>query len=416
MTEAMTSGEARFETARWLLSAPAVRERSRALFARIEDGASEHFTFNPDALPAIAELVADLTRERFPDLAVPVHSRFRHFEAGGHDRFAGLAAARDWTSYEDAARAMGDLAIVSVLLDAGAGPDWRYSEAATGETYARSEGLAVASLAMFAAGTFSAVPTDPLRVDAAALADLGADEFAAGFQIGPQNPLEGADGRRALLARLAEELRSAPDLFAVEDDPRPGGIVDALALEAVDGVLPAPAILAAVLEGLGPIWPSRLSLGGIPLGDTWVHPALGDGTEGSDLVPFHKLSSWLSYSLLEPLAVRGLTVTELDALPGLAEYRNGGLLVDGGALVLREPQPEPLPVDAPLVVEWRAATVTLLDRLAPMVRERLGGEAEVLPLASILEGGTWLAGRRLAKDKRADGGPPIAIISDGTVF
>lgn len=407
---------AEIEAARYLLSARAVRERSALLFDRIEDGTSSNFAFVPDALPKIADRVATVTRERYPDLAVPLHARFRHFEVGGLDRFASLAAAREWTSPEEAARAMGDLAIVSVLLDAGAGPTWRYREAATGEVAGRSEGLALASFAMFAAGSFSAVPADPLRVDAAALETITAEEFADGFQIEADNPLDGADGRRDLLAKLAEATRLAPDLFASEDDPRPGGLIDALAAEAEDGTLPASAILEAVLEGLGPIWPSRLSLGGVPLGDAWTHPALAEPGPGGDIVPFHKLSTWLSLSLIEPLVVRGIDVTDLDRLPGLAEYRNGGLFVDGGALKVLAPPAAPLPVDDPLIVEWRAATVTLLDRLAPMVRERLGTTPEALPLAAILEGGTWATGRLLAAEARPDRSPPIAIVSDGTVF
>ncbi|ORE95743.1 hypothetical protein ATO13_02755 [Stappia sp. 22II-S9-Z10] len=404
------------EAARDLLTAKAVRERSAALFARIAEGKSEHFRYDPAAMPALADRVAAVTRERYPDLAVPLHARFRHFESPGLDRFASLAAVREWATPEEAARAMGDLAIVSVLLDAGAGPAWRYREAATGEVAGRSEGLALASFAMFAGGSFSAVPADPLRADAAALELVGEEEFASGFQITADNPLDGAEGRRALLARLAEATRSAPDLFATEDDPRPGGLVDALAAEAVDGRLPAATILEMVLEGLAPIWPSRLTLGGIALGDAWRHPALGDGTIGSDIVPFHKLSTWLSLSLVEPLIVRGVDVVDLDALPGLAEYRNGGLFVDGGALTLVQPPAAPLPVDHPLIVEWRAATVTLLDTITPMVRERLDVTPDTLPLASVLEGGTWATGRLLAAEKRPDKTPPIAIISDGTVF
>ena len=64
------------------------------------------------------------------------------------------------------ARAEFDLAIVSVLLDAGAGPDWHYRDAATGIVSGRSEGLALASLRMFEAGAFSNDPNDPLRADA----------------------------------------------------------------------------------------------------------------------------------------------------------------------------------------------------------------------------------------------------------
>ena len=418
MSEADAPDDAELEAAHALLTAAAVKDRTGKLFSLIEDNRSANFTFDADALPAIADKVAGLTRSRFPSLDVPFHSRWRHFEVGGHDRFASLAAAREWSSAAEAARAMGDLAIVSVLLDAGAGPRWRYTEAATGDVVGRSEGLALASFAMFASGAFSAVPADPLRVDAAGLESLTDEEFRAGFQIGPDNPLDGAEGRRALLTDLANALRFAPDLFASEDDPRPGGLIDALAAEAGDSPLPAQTILSFVLEGLSPIWPSRISLAGVPLGDTWRHPALDGGTPGDDLVPFHKLSTWLSLSLIEPLATRGVEVVALDALPGLAEYRNGGLFVDGGALVLRDPEAAAIPhtVDEPLVVEWRAATVTLLSRLAPMVRERLGVSEADMPLASILEGGTWLAGRQLAQSERPDGSPPITITSDGTVF
>ncbi len=73
-------------------------------------------------------------------------------------------------------------------------------------------------------------------------------------------------------------------------------------------------------------------------------------------------------------------------------------------------------VGAPLVVEWRALTVALLDALAPLVRTRLGVSAAAFPLAKVLEGGTWAAGRKLARERRADGGPPIKVVSDGTVF
>ena len=50
------------------------------------------------------------------------------------------------------------------------------------------------------------------------------------------------------------------------------------------------------------------------------------------------------------------------------------------------------------------------------VRERLGMSEQAFPLARVLEGGTWAAGRRLARERRPDGGPPIPVLSDGTVF
>ena len=72
--------------------------------------------------------------------------------------------------------------------------------------------------------------------------------------------------------------------------------------------------------------------------------------------------------------------------------------------------------DDTLVVEWRALTVALLDRVAARVRERLGMDVRTLPLASVLQGGTWTAGRRIAAELRAGGGPPLRVASDGTLF
>jgi hypothetical protein len=99
----------------------------------------------------------------------------------------------------------------------------------------------------------------------------------------------------------------------------------------------------------------------------------------------------------------------------LPEYRNGGLLLDTGVLHLRDPgfAEATWSVGDELVVEWRALTVALLDELAPLVRRHL--EAPELPLACVLEGGTWAAGRELAGRLR-DGRPPLLIDSDGTVF
>jgi hypothetical protein len=191
-----------------------------------------------------------------------------------------------------------------------------------------------------------------------------------------------------------------------------------LAKLAYGGKLPAPTILAELLQQLGPIWPSRLTLGGIPLGDCWKHPALTTADATNGLVPLHKLSQWLAYSLIEPLQTAGITVTDIDGLTGLAEYRNGGLFVDIGVLAFRDPESAQREheVASPLVVEWRALTVALLDRVADGLRHRLGLDATSMPLAKILEGGTWAAGRLLARERRADASPPVKIISDGTVF
>jgi hypothetical protein len=406
------------EAARRLLSAAAVRERAHGLLRHGLDGQLDHFTVDRERLDACADEVVATTRANYPDLNIPFHSRWRHFAAGGIDRWPTVAETADWADAAALTRAAFDLAIISVLLDAGAGPDWRYHEGRTGEIYARSEGLAVASFDMFIGGVFSRRADDPWRVDSDALMALGTDELARGFQVRIDNPLVGLEGRAALLNRLGQVVADNAGVFGQADAPRPGGLFDVLAGEAGQGGVAAPRILEVLLQHLGPIWPGRIRLGGIDLGDTWRHPlaAAEDGTDG--LVPFHKLSQWLAYSLIEPLEWAGVTVTNVDGLTGLPEYRNGGLFIDAGVLRLKNPAEAGAThaVESRLVVEWRALTVALLDEIAPLVREKLGLDPRAFPLAKILEGGTWATGRRLARERRADGAPPLTVISDGTVF
>jgi hypothetical protein len=177
-------------------------------------------------------------------------------------------------------------------------------------------------------------------------------------------------------------------------------------------------ILDVLLDALGPIWPGRYALGDVALGDTWRHSKVVVGDASDGFMPLHKLSQWLAYSLIEPLVWAGLTVTDLDGLTGLAEYRNGGLMIDIGLLKPRDSLAlrRPHKADTEFVVEWRGLTVALLDQIADGVRKRLSRTPQTFPLACVLEGGTWSAGRKIAREKRPDGSPPVAIESDGTVF
>ena len=405
--------------ARALLSAQAVRRAGDRVLQLALGTGLDDWTVDLDRLSITADFVADVIKQRYPSLDVPVHSRWRHFVLEGHDLWAALARDARWNSAEARARAAFDLVITSVLLDAGAGAAWTFrDEEHTGLVVARSEGLALASLRWFASGSLSDAQTDPYRVDAAALGRGDEPSIERAFQAGETNPLAGLRGRAALLNRLGAAIVSRPDLFAIEDTPRPGGLFDALCLRAVHGRLPAATILEMLLEALGPIWQSRPCLSGVPLGDCWPHPGLEGLRPEDGYVPLHKLSQWLTYSLIEPLEQAGIVVSNLHELTGLAEYRNGGLFIDMGVLAPREVSALSTvhAVGCPFVVGWRALTVALLDRLAPIVGARLGLEHELFPLARMLEGGTWAAGRIVARSKRADGGPPFNVLSDGTVF
>jgi len=384
-----------------LLDPATIRERCANVLAAADAGRTRHFAVDRTALAACASFVAEVTRRRYPTLAIPYHSRWRHFEAGGIDRGAELDRRLFGRSAVEAALARIDLAIVSVLLDAGAGARWSYAERETGERYSRSEGLGVASFRAFMAGAFSA-HADPLRADARALATIDGGALAARFQASETNPIVGLDGRAALLRRLGAASGERPSLAFLPLLERRGDVA-------------AGEILAVLLERFGGIWPQGLALSGRALGDVWPHPHAGGRGASAGYVPFHKLSQWLAYSLFEPIERAGGRVVECDALTGLPEYRNGGLLLDTGVLRLRDPAAasQRHAVASELVVEWRALTVALIDAVARDVRAALGRPD--LPLACVLEGGTWAAGRELARERRG-GEPPLSIDSDGTVF
>ena len=397
-----------------LRTAAAVRERCGMVQRWVADGRSPHFVLDQSRLEAVADYVADVTRAAYPDLVIPYHSRWRHFSAGGIDRWSKLAARSGADPIERARRAV-DLATVSVLLDAGAGDAWRYREQAT--SFARSEGLAIASLDMFRAGGFSSAANDRPRVDHIALESIDGATLARHFQVDAGNPLVGLEQRSALLRRLGAALAERADLFGPAP-ARPGNLVDYF-LSIADGKrLPASTVLATLLQGLASIWPSALVVDGFAVGDAGMHPAVRTGDQTDRIVPFHKLSQWLTYSLLEPLEHAGLAVERLDELTALPEYRNGGLLVDLGVIRSRQAIDPRLrhEVSSELIVEWRALTVALMDPVVDLVRAKLGlGAAFTMP--HMLQGGTWSAGRKIALALRPPDGPsPLPVAADGTVF
>jgi Protein of unknown function (DUF1688) len=396
----------------YLRSPVAIRSRCGQLFQNAVSGNSRYFDCDLAPMNHAADYVIDVIRSEYPNLQIPFHSRWRHFEAGGIKRLEQLDSLLAKLSPHSKAIAKFDLAIISVLLDAGAGSNWYYYEPVTNLGFKRSEGLAVASFQMFCQGAFSSDKTSKMCVDAQKLQDFTEADLVQGFQIRPDNPLVGVTGRLQLLQKLGKVLTALPEYFG--ENPRPGNLVNYLVGKVNDNKIEAATVFDAVLSSLSEIWSGRQSIAGVNLGDVWHHPDVAD----DGFVPFHKLSQWLTYSLLEPLQELGIEITGLDQLTGLPEYRNGGLCID---LELLRPKHSDIlhtshSVESPVIVEWRALTVMLLDEIAACVREKLSMSTEELPLVKILQGGTWTAGRKIAAEKRADGVPPIQILSDGTVF
>ena len=464
------------EAIAYLRSPQAIRDRCGQLFELARQDKLSHFRCDLTQLRRVASYVIAVMQEQYPDGQIPFHSRWQHFEVGGVPRLAQLERMLEGLSPVDRAVTQFDLAIVSVLLDAGAGDRWLYCERETDLIFQRSEGLAVASFCMFCQGAFSSHPHRLLQVDARGLQSLSEATLAQGFQVSADNPLVGLAGRVELLQKLGRSLLAYPQMFG-DDNPRPGNLVHYLLQQSHNKQLPAATVLRAVLEGLGNIWPGRIEIAGVNLGDVWHHPALDTNSQlkqaphtthhdaanadaapmrdaapmdgepilppawkpalpptcedaspsaasprttllPDSLVPFHKLSQWLTYSLLEPLQELGLEIVGLDDLTGLPEYRNGGLCLDLGLLQAKHSDifQHVYSVDSEVVVEWRALTVILLDQIAATIRKQLDLNATQLPLVKILQGGTWSAGRRIAAELRANGVPPMQLQSDGTVF
>lgn len=397
-----------------ILDPATIRERTRRIYDLAMSGGTA-FAVHPEKLSECVDFVLEVTRRNYPDGRIPYHGRYEHFRVGGVDRVALLHSQLASLPPQESVRSLIDLVLVSVLLDAGAGDAWCYREAGNGHgTYTRSEGLAVASLDLFKSGAFSHDSARPFQVTAAGLERLTPEKLAQGFQVTDSNPLAGLEGRFALLNRLATSLRAYPQYFGAEN-PRPGGLIDALQSRGGrGGKVAAQDILRLLLIGLSRMWPARVTCEGVGLGDAW--PYFGSSPQG--WVPFHKLSQWLTYSLIEPIESAGIAVDGVDRLTGLPEYRNGGLFLDMGVLTLRDPRLADRWLEAgdPAIIEWRALTVQLLDHVGAAVQRKLDKTPQELPLARILQGGTWTAGREVAKRLRPGGPPPLRLKSDGMVF
>ncbi|MEN9629235.1 MAG: hypothetical protein RJA10_2462, partial [Pseudomonadota bacterium] len=316
-----------------------IRARCAAVTQAVAEDRSGWFRLDRSRLPEAAARVVAVMRRRFPDLQIPYHSRWRHFEAGGVDRKAELDAATAHLSPADRARAQFDLTVVSVLLDAGAGPQWSFIERASAalpaaalpvdrvsrddllsmldqatgakaaptdgqapapsepvavaasapadatgvQRHTRSEGLGVASFRAFMAGAFSSDKAQPCRVDAAALRQVDAAVLRAIFQASPSNPLVGLEGRAGLLQRLGDALVAEA---ALDGGPaRPALLFDRLTAGGSASTVSASDLLLHVLQALGPIWTSGSTVMGVRAGDVWEHRWAGASTgAGEDTV------------------------------------------------------------------------------------------------------------------------------------
>ncbi|WPH03770.1 Hypothetical protein R9X50_00665300 [Acrodontium crateriforme] len=433
----------------YLRSIYAVRERTQLVMEKALKNQLHHFTVDMTKFADTAHYVVAIIKRDFePNYSsIPPHGRWQHFDVGGRPRVDQLMAT--WLSSVDAherTRRLIDLFLVSVLLDAGAGTKWQYKSKESGKFFRRSEGLAVASLEMFKMGMFSSDPDQPCQVDSVGLGRLTTERMAKGLQVTEDNPIDGLEGRTNLLIRLGDALLNK-QIFGAE--ARPGNMLDYLLSHPSTRassvpIVPLPTLWDTLMDGLSCIWPAtRTQIDGVSLGDAWPCSSMPSNPNEpwENIVPFHKLTQWLTYSLMVPMQkLTNVHFVGVELMTGLPEYRNGGLLVDTGLLTLKpddtmrgldqyhlnatrqgQPNVEVVPLftaDDDVIVEWRALTVGFLDMLLDKVNDLLNlHDKDKLSLAQMLEAGTWKGGREIAEVSRPNTkGPPIMIQSDGTVF
>ncbi|KAH1553806.1 hypothetical protein KXX57_006474 [Aspergillus fumigatus] len=403
-----------------------VEEAAEAVLQLAEEGRLNHFEYHPDRLQDAVQYVINIIKRDFgPDKyhLIPPHGRWQHFEVGGVSRPESLL--KQWKS--DGANPLEQTR-----------DRWRFTEPDTDIVVGRSEGTALASYNMFVNGDFSTVDSERRDVVMGqALKDFDAATLQRGFQIDEKtNPLVGASSRVELLRALGQSLLNLPEIFGPAG--RPGNLVDyLLSQSSTTKEINYETLWTTLQTVLLPVWPSsRTHIDGRPLGDAWPLQVLADdaqvthqNSKCAHIQPFHKLTQWLAYSLTVPFErLLGVKWTNMDLGTGLPEYRNGGLFVDLGVLTLKPAAEEhgrhnsgsTLPAfeaTSDEIVEWRAMTVALLDKLHEQIMNSEVFSGVRLRLAQVLEAGSWKAGRELAAEKRPETrSSPILILGDGTLF
>ncbi|GAA5808962.1 hypothetical protein MFLAVUS_002362 [Mucor flavus] len=431
----------------YLLSLRAVRERCFKVQEAAVKSKLNHFDIDESKLQDMTQFIISFIKRDYDDPSqIPAYGRWRHFDVGGRPRLQTMI--NSWSSMGTDAieqtRRVLDLMVVAVLLDIDPGQhNWSFREKISNRVYKRREGIAVAILEMFNSGLFSINPNQPHRVDAEALSNLTMDKLLTGFQTESMN---GLDQRIELLKHLAKTLQDRPDYFGGElgHVPRPGNMMDYLlshptTIKTRKGPLIHLETLWPVVYEIGELWTvsqEKTRGGTLGLGDVWPCPSLGD----NQFVPFHKLSQWLVYSLIEPMEkLMGAIIEGTEQLTPLPDYSNGGLLIDTGFITLKktdyergitnyrknsllpgQPKIEMIPtfeMSDPVVIEWRALTIAYLDLVAERVRSTMKLSKKTLSLTQLIEGGITSAGKELAEISRPNTQqPPILIKNERGVI
>lgn len=395
----------------FLLSPAAIRQQCMKVFTLAVEGKS-HFILHLDEIPKVADYVFEVLTERYPQLEIPGHSCWVHLKESTK-RQEILASYLDTLDNEERLKFKIDFATLVSVIGAGTGSEWSFEDKEEGIKLGRTEGLVCAAFDLMMSDLFK---TDGLyQLNAQNLLSLEVQSFTSMFQISEKNKLYGIEGRLSLLNQLGYCLENNNSYFDLEQ--RPGDLLNTFKKALSAGEIEAYSLFHSILKAFHKIWPSRLNINGVSMGDTWLYKPIGTSPI-EQILPFHTLSQFMVYSYFSAIEDYGWKIVNKDSLSGLSDYRNSGLFVDLGVLELRdifELQKLHLPSDN-IILEWRALSVVLLDQLAKVIRDKMTLDSQQFPLWKILEAGSWHAGRKIAYHIRANGEPPLKIQSQGMVI
>ncbi len=371
-----------------------------------------NFKLNLHKLDDVAQLVCQVILKHYPQLNIPFHSLWSHFYSNKSNKMQEFSEKTENYSHKEIIKAKLTLIIMNALLEGPSGIRWRYK--IDKKEYTRAEGQSMACFRMFMDGFFSNHVNKPLRVDGQKLKNITLDNLQKEFQSGENNLLIGMEERLKTLHNLGNLLENNHEYFG-NNQGHLGNLLDYI-LEissCYNNTLSCANIFKIMHGAFGSLLYNYATYEGMNLGDVWHYQPFGNNL--SAFIPFHKRLQWITYSILEPLTEQGLSISKISELTGLAEYRNGGLMLDSGLLELKDHQLADLThtLDSEVIIEWRALTIILLDKLAKIVAQKLGKTMVEFPLARVLEGGTWLAGRELAQKLREDASAPLKVQNFG---
>ncbi|KAI8354608.1 hypothetical protein EDC96DRAFT_516679 [Choanephora cucurbitarum] len=399
-----------------------------------------HFDLDPSKLEDMVQLVVSILKRDHNDFTkIPSYGCWRYFDSDGVSCIQKLIDSWANVDTTEQVRRVLDLFVVFILLDCNLGRDYAFRESTTNYTNKRREGVAAGVWKMFLAGTFSADPNQPHKVDLKALIDLTQSDFSNGFENNLFESEDSLDDKYRLIKHLANVLQSRSGYFGSKEghDRRPGNLIDYLLLHPTTiktrkgPLIHIEAIWPVVLEISKPsVFNNSLD----QLGDVWSCPTLGP----NELVSFHDLSQWMVYSIIEPMEkLMGAIIEGTEQLTSPSDYPNGGLLIDTGFIALKkedyergvemfhrnsllpgQPKVEVIPmfdISDPVVIEWRALTTAYMDLLSEQVRNVLRVEKKTLRLSQIIQSGTHTAGRELAEITRPNTQEPPIIMKIHTV-